>query len=97
MLTGGQSTEEIAAQLGLDGLGTTITERVLAPLQSGGLVKTLSDGWKVDVQDNITLLYGPVDSLASAVNGRLNEKIGDGLHIVDIVVARVLAEIADSL
>jgi hypothetical protein len=51
----------------------------------------------VDVKDNIALLYGPIDSLAGAVNGRLNEKIGSGLKIVDIVVARVLAEIADDL
>jgi DNA-binding CsgD family transcriptional regulator len=95
MLTGGQSNDEIAAQM--EGLGTTITDRILAPLQSGGIVKGLAAGWAVDVKDNIALLYGPIDSLAGAVNGRLNEKIGSGLKIVDIVVARVLAEIADDL
>ena len=98
MLTGGLSGEEIAAQMeGLEGLGSTITERVLAPLQSGGLVRALSDGWAVDVRDNIKLMYGPIDSLADAVNERLDKKIGDGLKIVDIVVARVLEEIAADL
>lgn len=95
MLTGGMSTDEIAGQL--EGLGSTITERVLLPLQSGGMVRTLADSWAVDVQTNVHLLYGPVDSLASAVTDRLGEKIGSGLGIVDVVVARVLEEIADDL
>ena len=93
MMTGGQSEEEITAQLGP--VANTLRSAAMASLTSGtGFMAEISAGWKKDIDENITKLDPLGDMIGKRLRDRINTTIG-GLGLIDGIVARVIAELAD--
>ena len=93
MMTGGQSEEEITAQLGP--VANTLRSAAMASLTSGtGFMAEISAGWKKDIDENITKLDPLGDMIGRRLRDRINTTIG-GLGLIDGIVARVIAELAD--
>lgn len=95
MLTGGQSEEEITAQLGP--VANTLRTAAMASLTSGtGFMNDMASGWKKDIDENIAKLDPLGDMIGRRLRDRINTTIG-GLGLIDGIVARVIAELADGV
>lgn len=95
MMTGGQSESEITAQLGP--VANTLRTAAMASLTSGtGFMAEISAGWKKDIDENITKLDPLGDMIGRRLRDRINTTIG-GLGLIDGIVARVIAELAEGM